>query len=135
MKACLGLPLSIFLICVGLVGCETAGGGGQPAFAGYKSPYAGNSGVGISPALERDAIKSLRAYLQQLHGSDEFEIVDRRSLDEAPQFVIDGLGRLVAGSLHEVWTIKRAGRTEQLEFIMFSDGQRGNTVGFKKYNG
>lgn len=104
-------------------------------FGAYKSPYPGNSGVTISSALEKDAITSLRVYLKQVHGNDKLEIIDRQSLEENPEFVIDGLGRLVAGTLHEVWTIKRGDQTEKLEFIMMPDGKRGNTVGFRPYAG
>ena len=100
-----------------------------------KAPYPGNSSVAISPSLEIDAITSLRSYLSQIHGSDEFEIIDRQTLGEAEEFAIDGLGRLVTGSLHEVWTIIRDHKTEKLEFIMVSNGNRGNTVGFREYEG
>lgn len=131
MKAPQTLRLSLLISCLWLAGCETTNN--QPAFVGYKSSYPGNSGVSISPALEQDAIKSLRAYLKQMHGSTDFEIIDRKALGEVKGFVIDGLGRLVTGSLHEVWTIRRGDKIEQLEFIMFSDGNRGNTVGFKEY--
>ena len=131
MKSPRTLQLSILISCLWLVGCETTSN--RPAFAGYKSPYQGNSGVSVSPALEQDAIKSLRAYLKQVYGSTDFEIIDRKALGEIKGFVIDGRGRLVTGSLHEVWTIRRGDKVEQLEFIMFSDGNRGNTVGFKEY--
>lgn len=139
MKLPPGLSFCIVALSLALAGCETvdnppaAKEPPQPAFAGYNSPYPGQSGVGISPALEQDAIRSLRFYLKKEHGSEAFEIVDRQTLGAAPDFMIDNLGRLVAGSLHEVWTIRRDGKVEKLEFIMFSDGKRGNTVGFKTY--
>lgn len=142
MKRPLGLRFGLLASVLALTGCETtnppppaAKAPEQPAFAGYKSPYPGNSGVSISPVLEQDAIRSLRWYLRQLPSAEEFEIVDRQTLGEPAEFMIDGAGRLAGGSLHEVWTIRHEGKVEKLEFIMFSDGKRGNTVGFKPYKG
>lgn len=131
--------LCVLVSCLWLTGCvstdSSLSASDHAVFGAYKSSYPGNSGVTISSTLEKDAITSLKAYLKQLHGSAKFEIIDRQSLEAKPEFVMDGLGRLVAGSLHEVWTIKRGDQTEKLEFIMFSDGKRGNTVGFRPYKG
>jgi len=131
--------LCVLVSCLGLSGCvstdSSLSASEHAVFGAYKSPYPGNSGVTISATLEKDAITSLRAYLKRLHGSAQFEIIDRQSLEAKPEFIIDGLGRLVAGTLHEVWTIKRGDQTEKLEFIMYPDGQLGNTVGFRPYEG
>lgn len=125
---------------VALLGCATFTGcqsnpaaDAQPAFASYQSPYPKGGGVAISPSLEEDAIRSLKKYLHQQYGSDSFEIIAREMLGPAKEFLIDGKGRLVAGELHEVWTLKLSGKVLKLEFIMFPDGKRGNTVGFKEY--
>ncbi|MEZ5414864.1 MAG: hypothetical protein R3F03_11190 [Opitutaceae bacterium] len=139
MKIPRAISLCVLVSCLWLTGCVSTDSSlsapEHAVFGAYKSPYPGNSGVTISATLEKDAITSLKAYLKQLHGSAKFEIIDRQSLDEKPEFVIDGLGRLVAGNLHEVWIIKRGDQTEKLEFIMFPDGKRGNTVGFRPYAG
>ena len=100
---------------------------------GYRSPYPKGSGVAISPVLEEDAVRSLKQYLKQQYGAETFEILARESIAPAKEFAIDAQGRLVAGELHEVWTIKHSGKVVKLEFIMFPDGRRGNTVGFKEY--
>ena len=123
------------LVCAAFSGCQsTTPANDQPAFAGYQSPYPKGSGVAISPLLEEDAIRSLKQYLKQKFGDDAFEILARESIGVAREFAIDAQGRLVAGELHEVWTIKHAGKVMKLEFIMFPDGRRGNTVGFKEYD-
>lgn len=126
--------IAIILVSAALGGCQsTATQDNQPAFASYQSPYPQGSGVAISPVLEEDAIRSLKQYLKQQYGTEAFEILARESIGPAKDFAIDGKGRLVAGQLHEIWTIKHSGKVVKLEFIMFSDGRRGNTVGFKEY--
>jgi len=119
-----------------LAGCQSATTANPgPAFAAYRSPYPKSSGVAISRVLEEDAIHSLKVYLKQKRGSDSFEIVERKSFGAAKDFFVDGKGRLVGGSLHEIWTIRHASEVRKYEFIMFPDGQGGNTVGFKDYRG
>jgi hypothetical protein len=118
-----------------LVGCQgSQPASDKPAFSDYQSPYPKGSGVAISPALEADAVRSLVQYAKQQYGVEKFEITARESIGPAQPFSIDGTGRLVAGSLHEVWTVVISGRLVQLEFIMISDGRRGNTVGFREYH-
>lgn len=133
MRRYIGL-LAIILVSAAFTSCQsTATPDGQPAFASYKSPYPKGSGVAISPVLEEDAIRNLKQYLKQQYGTDTFEILARESIGPARDFAIDGKGRLVAGQLHEIWTIKHSEKVVKLEFIMFPDGRRGNTVGFKEY--
>jgi hypothetical protein len=124
--------IAVWMVLVGCQGPQPAPD--KPAFSEYQSPYPKGSGVAISPALEADAIRSLRQYVKQQYGVDKFEIVARASLGPAQPFSIDGAGRLVAGSLHEVWTVMVSGRRVELEFVMISDGRRGNTVGFREYH-
>lgn len=122
------------LMCAAFPGCQNSThSDAPPAFASYQSPYPKGSGVAISRSLEEDAIRSLQKYLHQQYGSDAFEILARETLGAAKAFFIDEKGRLVSGELHEVWTLKLSGKVTKLEFIMFSDGKRGNTVGFKEY--
>jgi hypothetical protein len=104
----------------------------KPEFENYQSPYPGNSGVAISEVLERDAINSLKVFLNQKYGDDSFEIISRNVDDEIKGFLIDEKGRLVEGKLRETWLIKQKGEFYKLEFIMYSDGNLGNYCGFKE---
>jgi hypothetical protein len=113
-----------------LASCASTDSG--PSFAGYQSPYPKGSAVAVSPELEGDAIRSLKRYLRQQYGTEEFEILARESVGKMKEFIIDGKGRLVAGELHEIWTVKHSGRVVKHEFIMFPDGKRGNFVGFRE---
>ena len=130
-------PILIALLATAVLsGCQSASTpDSRPAFAAYQSPYPKGSGVAISKTLEDDAIHSLKLFLKQQRGNDSFEIVARESFGSAKQFFVDGKGRLAGGELHEIWTIRHAGEVKKYEFIMFSDGKGGNTVGFKDYRG
>ena len=129
------ITLLATLLCAALSGCSNnAGANRRPAFSAYQSPYPKGSGVAISPILEEDAIRSLKIYLKQKHEDDSFEIISRAPLGQARDFMIDEKGGLVAGALDEIWTINQSGRISKYEFIMYSDGKRGNTVGFREYH-
>ena len=125
--------LGLLFLCATLSGCQSSGGSRAPAFSGYESPYPKGSAVAISPALERDAIRSLQSYLRKQYGDDRFEITARRTLGPRQEFIIDSKGRMVSGDLHEVWTINIFGKMTEHEFIMYPDGKGGNFVGFREY--
>lgn len=117
----------LLLIIALFAGCQSG-----PSFQGYVSPYPKGSAVAISPSLEHDAIKSLRKYLDQKYGSDEFEIISRTSKGTVEDLIIDNRGRLWKGTINEIWEVRAAGLTGKHEFIMYPDGKGGNYVGFKE---
>ena len=127
------LILGLLSFCALFSACSSIAPYREPAFSGYESPYPKGSAVAISPAMERDAIRSLQAYLRKQYGDDRFEITARRSFGPLKSFIIDSKGRLVSGDLHEIWTIDIFGTLTEHEFIMYPDGKGGNYVGFREY--
>jgi hypothetical protein len=120
-----------FMLSILLTGCVTT----ESPVASYQSPYPGNSSVAVSPLLEKEAIEGLGKYLKDTQGIDSFEILKRESYGPPKEIYINGRGQLVAGELHEIWTIKHSGTVQKHEFIMYSDGNLGNSMGFKKHEG
>ena len=102
---------------------------------GEKTGLPGKSIASISPALYRDSMSNLSAWLKLEKSCGNFEVTETEVINHEGKVIINNKGQLFAGTITEHWNISYCNTQAKIGIVFQPDGKGGNYIAISEING